>query len=267
MDTKARRIESEESACKAVACHDCGVYQLCAPFGVDQDVDAVLDGIIKRRATFRRGEVIYAMGQPAESVYAIKSGSVKTFVSTDDGRIQVTGFHVAGELLGLNAVSPGIHTSEARALETTSVCEVAVDRLEELSRRAPSLQRALVRVMSDEIEHHQELMLLLGKKTADERVATYLLSLSQRFAKRQFSATEFHLSMSRGDIGNYLGIAEETVCRILTRFEDEGLVTVRHRHVRLNDMDRLRGIAHDHHARLRRLAESGAREMRRAAAS
>lgn len=267
MDTKPSSPEREDNACKAVTCHDCGVYNLCAPFGVDEDVDAVLDGIIKRRATFRRGEVIFAMGQPFESVYAIKSGSVKTFVSTDDGRIQVTGFHVAGELLGLNAISSGIHTSEARALEATSVCEVAVDRLDELARRTPYLQRALIRIMSHEIEHHQELMLLLGKKTAEERVATYLLSLSRRFSKRNFSPTQFQLSMSRGDIGNYLGIAEETVCRIFTRFEDEGLVTIRHRHVQLDNMEGLNRIAHDHHAYLRRLVESGNSDRLRATAS
>lgn len=257
MDSKTSNPEREDNACKAVTCHDCGVYNLCAPFGVDEDVDAVLDGIIKRRATFRRGDVIFAMGQPFESVYAIKSGSVKTFVSTDDGRIQVTGFHVAGELLGMNAISSGIYTSEARALETTNVCEVAVERLDELARRTPSLQRTLIRIMSDEIEHHQELMLLLGKKTADERVATYLLGLSRRFAKRNFSPTQYHLSMSRGDIGNYLGIAEETVCRIFTRFEDEGLVTIRHRHVQLNDLGRLEAIAHDHRAHLQRLVAAG----------
>lgn len=267
MDAKASNPDRDDKSCRAVTCNDCGVYSLCAPFGVDEDVNAVLEGIIKRRATFRRGEVIFAMGQPFVSVYAIKSGSVKTFVSTDDGRIQVTGFHVAGELLGLNSISSGIHTSEARALETTNVCEVDIDRLDELARRTPSLQRTLIRIMSGEIEHHQELMLLLGKKTAEERVATYLLSLSRRFAKRNFSPTQFQLSMSRGDIGNYLGIAEETVCRIFTRFEDEGLVTIRHRHVQLNEMDALNRIAHDHHAHLRRLAESGSGDGLRAVAS
>jgi CRP/FNR family transcriptional regulator len=179
----------------------------------------------------------------------------------------VTGFHVAGELLGLNSISSGIHTAEARALETTNVCEVDIEQLDELARRTPSLQRALIRIMSDEIEHHQELMLLLGKKTAEERVATYLLSLSRRFAKRHFSPTQFQLTMSRGDIGNYLGIAEETVCRIFTRFEDEGFVTIRHRHVQLNEMDALNRIAHDHHAYLRRLMESGSSENLRAVAS
>jgi CRP/FNR family transcriptional regulator len=245
LDPKRRGTESQESACAPVACHDCGVYELCAPFGVDEDVDAVLDGIIKRRTTFQRGEAVYRMGQPFEAVYAIKSGSVKTFVSTDDGRVQVTGFHVAGELLGLNALNSGVHTSEALALETTMVCEVAVDRLDQLARRTPSLQRTLIRIMSDQIEHHQELMLLLGKKTAEERVATYLLGLSRRFARRHLPAERFHLSMSRADIGNYLGLAEETVCRIFSRFQDDGLVNIRHREVALKDLERLAKISHD----------------------
>jgi CRP/FNR family transcriptional regulator, anaerobic regulatory protein len=240
----------------AIACTDCGVHEICAPFGMDINPDMVGGGIVKRRHVFRRGEVLYRMGQPFDAVYSIRSGSVKTYVSTDDGRIQITGFHIAGELLGLNAMNGCMYVSEARALETTSVCELATDKLDELSRRVPDLQRSMIRIMSSEILHHQELMLLLGKKTADERIATYLLSLSRRFAKRHFSATQFNLSMSRGDIGNYLGIAEETVCRILSRFGDEGWVTIRHRHVVLNDLQRLQDIAHDHRSHLERLASA-----------
>jgi len=254
MRRKTLKSRAGDEACDSINCSDCGIYLLCAPFGVDENVDAVLDSIIRRRLSFRRGEVLYRMGQPFDAVFAIRSGSVKTYVSTDDGRVQITGFHVAGELLGLNAMNTGIYTSEARALEATAVCEVAVDQLEELSRREPVLQRSMLRIMGEEIEHHEELMLLLGKKTAEERLATYLLSLSRRFAKRHFSATQFHLSMSRGDIGNYLGIAEETVCRILTRFENDGLANVRHRQVVLNDLDRLAKLAHDHRGYLDRLS-------------
>ncbi|HSD59631.1 MAG TPA: fumarate/nitrate reduction transcriptional regulator Fnr [Burkholderiales bacterium] len=254
---KLRNGVRVEAARETIACGDCGVYELCAPLGVDEQVDAVLDTIVKRRVTFHRGDLLYGMGQPFEHVYALRSGSVKTYVATDDGRVQITGFHLAGELLGLNAMTSRRHTSEARALETTMACEVAVDKLEDLAKRKPELQQAMIRIMSDEIEHHQELMLLLGKKTADERIATYLLGLSRRFARRQLPANAFHLSMSRGDIGNYLGIAEETVCRVLSRFQDEGLVDIRHRDVGLKDLKRLAEICHDHHSRVERLAAAG----------
>jgi CRP/FNR family transcriptional regulator, anaerobic regulatory protein len=237
-----------------IACTECSVHDVCAPFGTDVNPEALPGGIFKRRHVFRRGDVLYRMGQPFEAVYAIRSGSVKTYVSTDDGRIQITGFHIAGELLALNALSGQTYVSEARALEATTVCELDTDRLDELAKRFPDLQRSMIRIMSDEILHHQELMLLLGKKTAEERIATYLLSLSRRFAKRHFSATQFILSMSRSDIGSYLGIAEETVCRILSRFGDEGWVTTRHRHVVLNDLQRLQDIAHDHRSHLERLS-------------
>jgi CRP/FNR family transcriptional regulator, anaerobic regulatory protein len=254
LNVKTWLSRKSAAVCEPIGCEVCGVHALCSPFGVETDKDAALGVIVKRRQVLKRGEVLYRMGEPFKAVYAIRSGSAKTYVSTDDGRVQITGFHVAGELLGLNAMSSGIYSSEARALETISICEVAVEKLDELSQRVPELQRSMIRIMSDEIEHHQELMLLLGKKTADERIATYLLSLSRRFAKRHYSATEFNLSMSRSDIGNYLGIAEETVCRILSRFEDQGLVTIRHRHVVLNDLERLEHLAHDRRIHLQRLA-------------
>jgi cAMP-binding proteins - catabolite gene activator and regulatory subunit of cAMP-dependent protein kinases len=226
-----------------IPCSDCGIYQLCLPTSIGQaDVD-LLDKIVKNRRIFKRGDYLYRLNHPFQSVYAIRSGSVKTYVLMDDGRLQITGFHIAGELLGLSAVNTRVYSCEARALETTSVCEIPFDRLEELGQQVPSLQYQMLRIMSREIAHNQELMLLLGRKNAEERLATYLISLSSRFAKRSYSATEFNLSMSRGDIGNYLGMAEETVCRVLARFEQEGLIAMQRRLVRLKDVDRLSAVA------------------------
>lgn len=249
METRSKivlkaRVASPEQPCGAIACTDCGVYQLCVPMGLGRDT-SVLDSIVKRKQLFKRGDVLYRVGQPLEFIYAIRGGSVKTSITTEDGRVQVTGFHIAGELLGLNAIESRQHSCEARALEMTSVCEVSVERFEQLAKENPAVQYELLRIMSGEIRHNQGLLLLLGKRNAEEKLATYLLSLSRRFAKRHYSATEFILSMSRGDIGNYLGIAEETVCRIFARFQDEGLIASRRRHVRLLNIDRLRTIAHD----------------------
>lgn len=233
----------QESGCAAISCKNCGLYQLCLPMGLDSANTELLDRYVKRKRMLKRGEVIYRIGEAFSYVYAIRSGSIKTYISTDDGRLQITGFHVPGELLGLNAIDEKYYNCEAVALETTSVCEISADCFEELAQQIPSVQYQMLRMMSREIRHNQELMLLLGKKNAEERLATYLLSLSRRFAMRNYSPTQFNLSMSRGDIGNYLGIAEETVSRIFSRFQDEGLLTSERRHVVLKDLARLSAIA------------------------
>ena len=230
-------------ACDAVACEQCGVYRLCLPLGLQNDDMALLESVVKRKETYKRGQLLFRAGERFDYIYAIRGGSVKTSVCTPDGRVQITGFHIAGELLGLSAISSGQYSSEARALETTSVCRVEAERLDELAQQNPLLQYQLMKIMSGQIRQDEELMLLLGRRSAEERLAEYLIGLSRRFAARNFSPTQFNLSMSRGDIGNYLGIAEETVCRILTRFQNAGLIAIARRHVSLVDLRQLEAVA------------------------
>ncbi len=215
--------------------------------GLNSADTRLLDHYVKRKRTIKRGQVLYHAGEEFSYAYAIRSGSVKTSISTDDGRLQITGFHIPGELLGLNAIDEGRHNCEAVALETTSVCEISVNCFEELAQQIPSVHYEMLRMMSKEIKHNQELMLLLGKKNAEERLATYLLSLSRRFAMRNYSSTQFNLSMSRRDIGSYLGIAEETVCRLFSRFQEEGMITTERRLITLKDIKRLSRIAREFH--------------------
>ncbi|MBI5625652.1 MAG: helix-turn-helix domain-containing protein, partial [Nitrosomonadales bacterium] len=186
---------------------------------------------------------LFRVGEPLRAIYAIRCGSVKTYVLTDDGRMQITGFHISGELLGLGTIAAIHSTSEAKVLETTMVCEVPLDVLEMYCEETPSVRQQMIKIMSHEILDNQDLMLLLGKKNADERLATFLLGISRRFQKRNYSPTEFNLSMSRSDIGNYLGMAEETVCRVFTRFQDDGLLTTERRQVQILDLARLKAIA------------------------
>ena len=230
-------------ACEAVSCEQCGVYRLCLPLGLNDGDMTLLESVVKRKETYKRGQLLFRAGERFDYIYAIRGGSVKTSVCTPDGRVQITGFHVAGELLGLSALASGQYSSEARALETTSVCRVEAGRLDELARKVPSLQYQMMRIMSTQIRQDEELMLLLGRRSAEERLAEYLIGLSRRFAARNFSATQFNLSMSRGDIGNYLGIAEETVCRILARFQNAGLIAIARRHVSLVDLPQLETVA------------------------
>lgn len=235
---------ADNEACSPVTCKDCGIYGLCREVnGPDADL-RLLDTIVRNRKMFKRGELLYRIGEPLRAVYAIRCGSVKTYVLTNDGRVQITGFHITGELLGLGAIAANHYTSEARVLESTMVCEVPIEVLEVYSEEIPSIRQQMIRIMSQEILDNQELMLLLGKKNSEERLATFLLSLSRRFEKRSYSPTKFNLSMSRSDIGNYLGMAEETVCRVFTRFQDDGLLTTERRQVQLLDLDRLKSISH-----------------------
>ena len=245
MTTIHRSVQKTD--CAAIACQDCGLYQLCLPMGLNSADTMLLDHYVKRKRTIKRGQMLYSAGEKFSYAYAIRSGSIKTSISTGDGRQQITGFHIPGELLGLNAMDENRHNCEAVALETTSVCEISANCFEELARQIPTMHFQMLRIMSKEIKHNQELLLLLGKKNAEERLATYLLTLSRRFAMRNFSSTQFNLSMSRSDIGSYLGIAQETVCRILTRFQEEGMIASERRLIILKDIERLSSIARERH--------------------
>lgn len=233
-----------KQACEPVSCNNCGIYQLCLPLGLDRADMTLLDSVIKRKEVYKRGQVLFRPGERLDYVFALRSGSVKTYVCTFDGRVQITGFHIAGELLGLSALASRQCTSEAVALETVSVCKVEISRLDEVAMKIPSIQYQMLRIMSGQIRQDEDLMLLLGKRSAEERLADFLISLSRRFASRNYSETQFRLSMSRLDIGNYLGLAEETVIRILRRFEESGLIVADRRHVRLIDIKRLGAVAH-----------------------
>jgi CRP/FNR family transcriptional regulator len=226
-----------------VACKDCNLFQLCLPVGMDTRELEELDSIIKRRRPLKRGEHLFHVGSPFQAIYAVRSGSIRTYAPTEDGHEQVTGFHLPGELLGLEAIHLKHHPCAAKAMETTSLCEIPFERFEELCTRLPGLQHQLLTVMSKEILHDQSLLMLLGKKSAEERLAALLLSLSERYQRRGFSPTDFYLSMSRNDIGNYLGMAVETVSRVFSRFQDDHILNVQRKHIFIEDLPQLAIIA------------------------
>lgn len=225
-----------------VACTDCSLYRLCLPVGIGERDLAELDHIIRRRP-IARGAHVFVTGDPFRSIYAVRAGSLKTYRLTEDGREMITGFFLPGEIVGLDAISTGQHPCAARALETTSLCEIPFDEFESMGERLPALSHQLVRVMSREMHHDQLLLMLLGKRSAEERLAAFLLSLSLRFGQRGYSPSEFNLSMSRNDIGNYLGLAVETVSRLFSRMQEDGTLTARGRYIRLADMKRLESLA------------------------
>ncbi|OGI41291.1 MAG: transcriptional regulator [Candidatus Muproteobacteria bacterium RBG_16_62_13] len=227
-----------------VACKDCSLYQLCLPVGMGEKDLELLERIVNRRRPLERGEYLFRIGDPFRCFYTVRSGTVKSSVLMADGREQVTGFHLPGEIVGLDALASGRHDCAARALEVTSVCEVPYDHFEKLWETVPNLPRQMMRIMSNELAQERVQLVQLGQKTGAERLAAFLLSLSARLHRRGLSESEFHLSMSRTDIGTYLGLAEETVSRLFTMLQELGVLTVSRRHVCIQDFERLRLFAH-----------------------
>jgi CRP/FNR family transcriptional regulator len=237
------RFDTEHMRQLRSACSACSLRELCLPAGLDlQELNAV-DNLIKRRRTVARSEVLFRNNSALQSLYAIRAGCMKTSVLHEDGREQVAGFHMAGDLMGLDAIGGGHHVCDAVALDDSEVCEIPLDMLEQLSREIPSLQQHFHRILSREIVRDHGMMLLLGSMRADERLAVFLLNLSQRHAARGYSPVDFVLRMTRADIGSYLGLKLETVSRALSRMQVLDLIEVRNRHLRIIDMDGLKSIA------------------------
>lgn len=240
--TELKAVHKLDHATLRSACSKCNLRELCLPGGLpDHELDQ-LDNLIRVRRSCRKGEHAYRAGDPFESLYAVRAGFFKTNLLNEDGRDQVTGFHMAGELMGLDGISTDQHPCDAVALEDSEVCVIPFSRLEELTREAPSLQRHLHKIMSREIVSDQSVMMLLGSMRAEERLAAFLLNLSQRMTARGYSPSEFYLRMTREEIGSYLGLKLETVSRVFSRFQNEGLIAVQQKHIRILDIPKLRKI-------------------------
>ena len=214
-------------------CSTCSLRELCLPVGLRPDEFEQLDTVIKQSHRLKKGEFLFRSGESFHSLYAIRTGFFKTTVASQDGRDQVTGFFMSGELIGMDGIYTHSHSCDAVALEDSEVCELPFGHMEALSKEIPSIQTHFFRLMSREIVRDQGVMLLLGNMRAEERIAAFLLNLSQRLHHRGFAANDFILRMSREEIGSYLGLKLETVSRTLSRFHQEGLIVVEHKHIRL----------------------------------
>jgi CRP/FNR family transcriptional regulator len=216
--------------------------ELCLPYGLSESEIAQLDHLVGGRRKVKRGHHLYRAGDPFEAIYAIKMGFFKTDILLEDGRDQVTGFQMAGEILGMDGIGTDVHTCNSIALEDSEICIIPFVQLEQLSREVQTLQRHFHQVMSREIVRDHGVMMLLGTMRAEERLAAFLLNLSQRFTARGYSPQEFHLRMTREEIGSYLGLKLETVSRAFSRFQDEGLISVHQKHVRILDAAGLKRV-------------------------
>ena len=214
-----------------VACSSCNLRELCLPVGMSNEQLDQLDNMVATRRSVARGNTLFRTGDAFQSLYAVRTGFFKTCVSSEDGRDQVTGFQMAGELLGLDGIGTERHTCDSVALEDSQVCVIPYHQLEDLSREFSDLQRQFHKIMSREIVRDHGVMLLLGSMRAEERLAAFLLNLTQRLQTRGFSASSLVLRMTREEIGSYLGLKLETVSRTFSKFQDDGILEVRQRQI------------------------------------
>jgi CRP/FNR family transcriptional regulator len=233
------RASSNAVPALTTLCSSCHLKDLCLPCGLAGHEVERLDGLKFARRKVAMGKSLYHEGEKFQFVYAVRSGTFKSSLTLADGREQVSGFHINGELMGLDGLASGKHASTAAALEDTEVCAIPYAHLSELAAESANLQMVMARLMSREIVREHSLMVLLGSMNAEERLAAFLLNLSQRMKARGYSPKEFHLRMSRAEIGSYLGMKLETVSRTFSAFQSQRLLEVDKKHIRITDLDGL----------------------------
>jgi len=234
-DAAAVAASGNISQCRTV-CSSCNLRELCVPCcELTRSEKQIAERLVFARSRVRRGETLYRAGDRFASLYAVRNGFFKSTALLENGRDQVTGFSMIGEVLGMDGIGPERHTCDAIALEDSDVCAIPFDALQELAQEIPSLQRHFFKMMSREIEREHGVILQLGSMNAEERLAMFLLDLSQRFAARGYSPSEFNLRMTREEIGSYLGLKLETVSRTFSRFQEEGLIGVQQKFIRIRD--------------------------------
>lgn len=226
-----------------VNCANCRLATICLPISLHLDDISRLDDIIQRNRPVQKGEYVFRAGDAFKSFYALRSGAIKTVRITEDGLEQVTGFFLPGEIIGIDGLADNSHSNSAISLETSAVCEIPYAQLEDLSAKVPNLQRRMFQLMGKEIAQDQHLITLLSKNSAEERIASLLLSISTRNHSRGLSADDFFLPMSRSDIGNFLGLTIETVSRIFTKLHKQTVINLDKKHVRINDVTALKKLA------------------------
>jgi len=238
------RTDEDAAALLRSSCTVCNRRELCLPGSLDEEDAAQVSRIVYTRRRVRAGESLYQAGAPFRSLYAVRAGFFKSYIVSAGGRIQVTGFQMSGEIIGVDGIDQERHTLSVAALEDSEVCVIPYSRLEEMSARVPALRRQLHRMMAREIVGDHGVMLLLGSMRAEERVAAFLLNLSRRFVARGYAASQFQLRMTREEIGSYLGLKLETVSRIFSHMHELGVLEVQKKSISIKSVPRLRALVH-----------------------
>lgn len=237
-------IQFEAASCQPEVGDDCAAHGICALRAFARTDPGVFDRIAKQKRVYRRGEILFHAGQPFSYVCAIRSGSVKSYLCSEEGEAQVTGFWFAGELLDLNGIHHDSRACVVEALETTSVCELPTDFLQQLLTEVPAARLEMLKNMSAQVHSAEELIRVIETKRTDQRLAVFLLEMSRRAALRGLSDRDIRLTMSHTDLASFLGMARETLSRALSRFDSDRMIAGRGEHIVLRDVDALRSLTH-----------------------
>jgi CRP/FNR family transcriptional regulator len=222
-----------------ISCLQCSINTICFPAGLDLDVRNKLYNILNHPPALERGEILFRAGAPMKGIYAIRSGAVKTYITDESGQDQVTGYYLPGELLGLGAIHSGRHFQVAEALETTYLCQIPIDELNQLSKNHHQIQEQLIHLLSKQLHDHHKMVWHLGLRNATSRVAALLLNCSERCHNRGFSAAEIKLNLSRQDISSHLGLAVETVCRVFSQLKKDKIISFKGRQIKILNFNAL----------------------------
>ena len=226
-----------------ISCHDCRLSSLCLPIGLSRSQLTEVDSIIQQRPLLQKEQCLYHLHDTFSCIYAVRSGCIKTVITTENGDERVTGFYLPGDIVGIDGISEQRYSSSAIAIDTSSLCKIPFEHVEQLALQLPDLQRHMFKIMSREIVSDQNTLLILNKNKAESRMAAFLLSLSSRFQRQKMSSKQWTLPMSRGELGNYLGLTIETVSRVLTRMRKEDIISLHQRELTINNIQRLQHLA------------------------
>lgn len=237
-------IKIPNSAKAQVKCESCLLSNLCLPASLNNEELTQLDKVQKSKNSLQKNEVLYHAGENKNRIYAVNSGTLKTSIMNNNGMEQITGFYLPGELFGLDGLAGNLLNTTATAIESSSVCEIPESDFDKMCETNHGLRQSFMRIVSHEIANEHKMIMSLGQMNSEEKLASFLVSLSSRFKQRGFSPLEFNLSMPRNDIANYLGVTIETISRLFKKFQNDGILTVNNRNIHINDRDKLCDMAH-----------------------
>jgi CRP/FNR family transcriptional regulator len=232
------------------------LHELCLPAGIDGNDLERLDNAVRDKRTLHRGDMLFRQGDVFHALYVVRAGSLKSFVESPEGDLQVLGFHLPGEIVGIDALSGDHHLCSAQALEHTSICELPYEQLQLVVQEVPALYRQLMRVISREVVAEQHHLVTMGKQQAQERLAIFLRSLADRYGRLSRDSASLNLPMSRSEIANYLGLVIETVSRLFGRMEAAGVLTVERKAIHILRPDLLESLCKSGHSRLSGIPEA-----------